>query len=530
MNSPEANDAGLGAWLRKYVEDRRVRQVLTVVVALVLIGTFSFKAFSGVPAALEILAIEVCFIYASLLIITTSVAVWPLDQNSKNSTSTLNAQRNARGSLVFLIVLGAALAFISVNVVSPIWPAILSEAAYQELRWGLISLPEYFSRVSSPDRTNDDIVSDVGDPGSLFENGRIQNLRKLLQILSQHPEAQIDQLDLRGIRHTAVIVAKKVIFDQLSAVELGRTNLLVLTVDIQVTASPTHGAAIFAYRPGEAPARRTGTATAADGLSAGKMTLVVLGKFVDGPPLILDLRGQRGGEGAKGVQPNPRDPRPNLERLNGSPSWTFGERSPAQIDKRIASIEKILECQKIANEQCKKEKLDDKLPPNSVSQLEQLKNSLQQCKDQKGHCSLEYCLQTTWNSDGKGFDGLPGLSGEPGAKGGSPGDAGRLAVYRLASNAETNVQFASHLRWLDSASVDHPPPAAAPGNGGQGGDGGQGGPGGLGYRADPLGLCPTGDAGSPGALGLPGPPGADGDGKDPGPAATIGVLADLSSF
>jgi hypothetical protein len=530
MNSPYNSDAGLGAWLRKYVEDRRVRQVLMVVVALILIGTFALKAFSGAPAALEILAIEVCFIYASLVIITISVAVWPLDQGAESSSSTLRAQRNARGSLFFLIVLGVTVAMFAVNIVVPIWPTLMFETAYQELSQGLISLPEFFRKIPSSDQDGDDIVSDVSDPGSIFENGHIKNPRKLLQLLSHHSEAPIDQLDLRGIRHTAVIAARRVVFDAQSAIELGTTNLLIVTSEIQVKALPGQSAAIFAYRPEDIPPAPTNDTTGKNGSPAGKVTIVVLSKFVDGLPLVIDVRGQHGGEGPKGRQPSPQGQTEDRKDVNGRPLWTFGERSGDQLRARINSIGKIFLCQKIFDDECRKKEIDGNLSDEYISKLEKMKAFLEGCAEKKGRCNLEYCIDTDWDEVGQGQKGQPGLHGERGGKGGGPGDPGRLAIYRLMPNSDSDEQFASHFHWIDGHAVDHAPPSAMPGNGGPGGDGGEGAPAGRGLKADPLGLCRAGNAGQSGQRGPPGGPGPDGDNKKPGEAATVGLLTDLSSF
>lgn len=530
MSPPGVSDGGLGDWIRKHVEDPRVRQLLMLVVALILIGTFALKAFKGLSAALEILLIEVCFIYVALILMTITVAVWPLNQDPKSASSALKSQRNARGSVLFLTVLGIVIATFAVNVVAPVWPALVFEIAYRELTWGLIGLPEFFRMApSTPDQTNNAVALDVSDPGSFFEKGQFGDIRKVLRLMSQNQEVTISELDLHGIQRSAVIVARKIVFDTQSAIELGRTSLLIIASDVQVKALPTRGAAIFAYRPDHVLPPPTGGALVGDnGAPAGNITIVILGEFAAGPQLLLDIRGQHGGEGPKGRQPDPQVPSQirKRHRIQGSPSWTFGPRSPKQIDERIRLIDDLLRCRKSVTKDCVDQELVD-LDDESVAQLEKLKASLQQCKVQSQSCNLEYCIQTNWDQNGKGDDGEQGRPGNMGGKGGSPGDPGRLSIYRRASNSENDVKFASHFRWLDGAEVDKMPPPAIPGAGGPGSEGGQGAPGSSGFLADPLGLCRAGEPGKPGQTGLAGSVGPQGNDKEAGASALIGIMRDF---
>jgi hypothetical protein len=514
VSSVEGGDAGLGAWLRKNVEDRRVRGVLAVVVALILIGIFALKAFSGPFAALQILAVEVCFVYAVLLIFVASVAVWPLDQGAsrERANAARRAQANARGNLLLLATIALVVTLFAVNVVAPIWPALVFEAAYQRYRWHISTLSQFFDETTFANSNHDDFVSDMRDPGALVEDGRIGDVRGLLQLVSRTAAISISTADYSGFRHTAVIAARKIVFDAQSAVRLGKTNLLIVAEDIEVKAIPKNGAAIFAYRPDEAPPPEGDDG--GNGRNAGTITLVILGKFGAGSqPLKVDLRGERGGTGSDGRQPGPDPGNDALDYQDkqGEPESKIGQPSDDYLDTSIQNIKRLLK--------------DNNLDEKSIANLGQAITTLEQCKGQK--CTMVYCLPPEkWEN---GLDGKVGAQGGVGGRGGAPGEAGRLEVYRLASDTENDKDFADHFQWLglDGGNVSSEPPPAAPGKGGQGGAGGVGGKGGLGSGPDPLGVCRRGVQGGQGKYGPIGPNGKGGPTKDPGPPARIGILQGL---
>ncbi|MET3910003.1 NADH:ubiquinone oxidoreductase subunit 6 (subunit J) [Bradyrhizobium sp. S3.3.6] len=528
MNDAPMNDTGLAAWLRKNIENPLVRQALLVVVGLVLIGTFILKAFSGIAAALEVLGIEICFIYISLLVVTTTVAVWPLDQGTKNTSPMGRIRQSARGGILVLILLGLFISLYVVNVINPIWPSLRFEIAYQELRAGIITVDDFFHRIPLADRDGGDAVTDVSDPGAIFEDNHIVDLRKLLRMMSLHSQFVVTNLDLRGMRHTAVIAARKVVFDTQSVIQLARTNLLIIAGEIEVKAKPASGAAIFAYRSDDVPAVSINGA-GQNGASAGTVTIVVLSKFVDGPPLMIDVRGQSGGQGSRGLQPGPEASPKDKDEARGRPDWKFGERSSDQIKSRITTIDEVLECQNHYTENCKVKEISGNLGPEYILKLSNLKSFLQGCAEQKGRCNLEFCVDTDWESIGEGDNGSPGLTGGQGGKGGSPGDAGHLSIYGFKPNPETETQFGGHFHWINDTPVSQPSPEANPGKGGEGGTGGEGAPGGRGRKADPLGLCRAGNPGHIGVSGQPGPRGPDGDRKNSAARASIYLLPGLTS-
>src|SRR5260370_970106 len=115
---------------------------------------------------------------------------------------------------------------------------------------------------------------------------------------------------LRGERRTAVVASRGVVFKHAGSIEIGSSNLIILTHDLVVEARNASDASlphIFAFKPKDAPSnaglkeRETGRT----GEAAGNVTIVVLGSIQGPGKLSVDLRGQKGGKGADRLQPPP---------------------------------------------------------------------------------------------------------------------------------------------------------------------------------------------------------------------------------
>jgi hypothetical protein len=108
-------DQGLGSWIRRNIPDPRVRLLLLVILALLLLSNFIIRISSpgNVIIALGTLLLVA---YASLVVITAAVAVYPQDGTKKGAA----AQRNARGSLILLALISVSLALLVRYILTPV--------------------------------------------------------------------------------------------------------------------------------------------------------------------------------------------------------------------------------------------------------------------------------------------------------------------------------------------------------------------------------------------------------------------------
>jgi hypothetical protein len=390
----------------------------------------------------------------------------------------------------------------------------LFEVTYVRLALGNISIQTFFDDLTSlAIISNDDGVIEYPSINALVASGSVRDARKLLRLIASRSEQRVPALDLRNIRYTGVIAARKVIFDDHTSVVIGSSNLVIIAEELVIEDTPdVERASILAYSPDDLPpqTRTAPGSSGVDGLSAGSVTIIILGRTEGSGRLIIDLRGQQGGTGVDGSQHDP--PPQAADRLPspGRPRWSY----------RTPHSSELHSFQELVVRSLARSDLDDE----SKDRIRQTGSSLAACASDSGLCKLLLCDEENWAIESRGNTGEKGGDGGDGGKGGRPGNAGQLEIYSL----DTQAVKTNYFQWLGGHRVDSVPPKGLVGDGGQPGRGASGGLGGLGLAGDPFGICPRGLAGENGPPGNPGRKGSPGDPeRHPGVRATFASLGGL---
>ena len=498
--NPIITDQGLGAWLRANIRDPRVQLPLFVTLALILIANLAIRLFGGVGAALEAAAFELLLFYTALLIVTASVAVFPVgDQRTPDKAEAAKrVQKNARGNFLLLLFVGALCASIAYFMIIPVWSTVVFNIQYQRFRFGMTTLeallePSLYS-------SSNELTLDVDERQLPILNDLVADPQVLIRLVGRQATARIPpDLDITKFQHTAVIAANDLTFDETSSIKIGNSNLVIIAFNLHVINAHSLGPKIFAYDVEDVPSNdglghgKQGR----DGLPAGNLTIVLLGNYFDDGNLILDLRGQRGGPGARGLQPPPRPPADNLDQSPGRPKWSFRNPNPSEIKKYQKEFARLLS--------------DADVPEQTKQELRNNDLKFQRCISTGVGCVRPSCDDPDWPQLAKGQDGEPGANGETGGQGGRAGDSGLLRVFYRGGDNHLLDALRMHLVWANGSPITTAPPRRERSAGGPGGEAGLGGAGGLGRPADPFGACENGKPGKRGASGGAGSPGSQGE-------------------
>jgi hypothetical protein len=469
-----------------------------------VLANLVIRYFGSVGNAIEALCLELLFFYFALLAIAASVAVFPVgdQQTSAKLLAAKRAQSNARGSLLLTAGVGVLAIAVVDLMVLPIWSTVSFEFQFQRLKWGNIDVTTFLKSVDMPASSiaQDLDVSQVGIVGD-----HVVDARSFLHLFSRD-KAPIQDLDLRSFSKTAVIAAREVVFDESSFIRLGSKDLVILTDTLQLIGAASRPQ-IYAYRPDDVPSNEgldPGSQGRA-GANAGSVTIVVMSNIKGGGLLKIDLSGQRGGKGARGLQPDPQPQAKSREPVPGRPKWSY--RKPE--DSELQTFSEFVATQLV------KPDVDGK----TKAILKTNETELLGCRGSQVTCRLILCDERDWGDFARGRSGERGLNGKQGGKGGKAGDPGILKTYFEGANSELRKLLLTRLLWPNDVPIDRPPPPQLVGEGGDPGRPGLGGAGGQGLVGDPFGVCQSGAAGESGALG------DDGSGGDRGSEAKQGAAS-----
>jgi hypothetical protein len=174
-------------------------------------------------------------------------------------------------------------------------------------------------------------VQDLDVSQIKMSDDRIWDTRSFLRLFTRD-EITVGNIDIRNYRGDAVIAAREVVFDNFSSIRIGNKNLFVVASTLQL-ASGKDGIPIYAYAPDDVPSE-LGLEPGAEGRNgapAGNVTIVVLDDTKGEGSLTLDLKGQRGGKGSRGLQPAPRLQAASLPPAAGRPKWSFRKPEDAEL-------------------------------------------------------------------------------------------------------------------------------------------------------------------------------------------------------
>ncbi len=319
-------------------------------------------------------------------------------------------------------------------------------------------------------------------------------------------------MDLRGERRTAVVASRRVVFKHAGSIEIGSSNLIILTHDLVVEARNASDASlphIFAFKPKDAPSnaglkeRETGRT----GEAAGNVTIVVLGSIQGPGKLSVDLRGQKGGKGADGLQPPPNEA-VGASAVNKAKELNWSFRKPTEAELIILQ------------DNFAKELAAAKGNPDKTKKIQAYLTDFNQCVRSAAPCKFMLCDDQGWDPDG--HDGPQGEKAGTGGKGGLSGASGKLSVYYLdAGSGQLISEIGSRLVWSDGNSIQNKQPRRERSEGGPPGEPGVGGPGGQGLPGDAVGACRAGKNGERGPSGEKVAGGEQGDEGEHGQAAIV---------
>jgi len=491
----------------KTIPNKPARLVLLITLALMLLAAVA-SYFANAERAIEAVGVTFIFLYLALLAITISIAVVPVgDQVTEGQvTRAKNAQRNARGGLLLVLGLGLmGLAAFDLMIL-PIWPAAISELRHQRLKYGKADLGDFLDGLdSSSPATVRDLKLDEKVNGD-----RISDTRALLKLFSQD-NFTVPNQDIRDFKGDAVIAARAVIFDNASSLGIGSKNLFIITNSLQLV-NDKEQPQIYAYASDDVSSD-VGLAPKSAGRpggAAGNVTIFVFGEVKGDGLLRIDLRGQRGGKGARGQQPLPRPRVADRPLLAGRPKWSFRPPHPNELqefDKKVGELR------------------DQQIDDETKKLLKDNQTALDSCSQPHSNCKLILCDETGWEAYAKGPTGEQGDAGQDGGVGGAAGKPGVLKIYFLRDQPALKNLLATKVRWWQGGSIDHGPPQQLRGEGGEPSAAGLGGIGGQGLPGDPFGVCQAGARGDPGLEGPPGKKGSEGPVPPQGAAASLSAVS-----
>jgi hypothetical protein len=501
-----SGDLGLGAWITRYVPDRRIRTILLVCVSVLLIASLAARIVGTIGSAVEILLLVLILFFCCLFMLVATVAVFPIDEKATEA-NVRAAERTQRNARVNLAVLSASLLCVACALylfVVPIWDELRFNIEMQRLSWGLIDLNEFFLTAGTKDLAGESVsvdnMLDEDDHNLPFNNtGAVTDVPRLLRLIAQRRAAIVNgiiKLPSLPSGHVLILAAKSVRLSAKSVINIGSTSLVIIASDLEIEPD----ASVVSFLPDDVPSN-AGLSYGKGGRpggDSGSLRIIVLNSINGSGKASIDLRGQQGGQGAPGAKPAPRPSADDKQIIAGRPQWVFRQLTDDEL-KRVEAELDVERPYLMASE--------------GGAQVDHLSSaSLARCEKNPVTCVAIVCAEDLkgWAAAAAGPPGDQGERGGKGGQGGDSGSAGTLSIFYLPTGSLTDETVDNHFEWVDHIAISSAPPSRPGGESGEGGKGGAGGAGGRGLAADPFGACPSGVAGNTGSEGLAGEPGGSG--------------------
>jgi hypothetical protein len=456
-----------------------LRLALTVVVLILLVAAFvkMVDLLLG-RVLLDVLFIVSCAALLGLLIALLFAALYP--------TTNPTRQRRAQGTLAVIIVVALLISwtvgFRSADMVQ------MARFDFEYIRLLLNGQTfDSFATNASSGGLKDDVDSldrfitnkkhDQPPVPGIGLDGTLINQRELLEALvtRQHLNVSGRQSVARAWQRGTIVLAAKTIDLDNADLTIGSYNLVIIANELTVKSLAQIRA--FDRRPENSAAPTNPTGDGVDGLQAGDVYLVVLGKITG--TIGIDLRGEDGGPGAPGQDGEdvPTDQQPATLLSDG-----VGAIQAVSVDELKA----------------RRESFKGSTPAIRAEQDE----FIRACGNQT-RCIIGECTHIA-SAGAAGHDATSVPAEEArGKQGGTGGPGGHLYLYVRADHPDAltdGIQFNAEER-------------ASGGTGGRGGRSGRGGRGGQRQAtgpADPYALCSKGSDGPSGRDGVPGGEGGKG--------------------